>query len=49
MPAAGALMKQFGIKLLAALLLSLPAAAAAEPVYFHTANVERGAFEADLS
>jgi hypothetical protein len=33
----------------AAILLSLPVAAAAEPVYFHKPNVEREAFEADLS
>lgn len=34
---------------MAALLLLAPAAAAAEPVYFHKPNVEREAFEADLS
>jgi hypothetical protein len=44
-------MKRRGIKFIAAaaLPLSLPAAAAAEPVYFHKPNVEREAFEADLS
>jgi hypothetical protein len=44
-------MKRPEIKLIAAamLLLSLPAAASAEPVYFHKPNVEREAFEADLS
>ena len=31
------------------MLLLAPAAAFAEPVYFHTPNVEREAFEADLS
>ena len=34
---------------IAATLLLAPAAAAAEPVYFHKPNVEREAFEADLS
>ncbi|HET9638777.1 MAG TPA: hypothetical protein VFP12_06190 [Allosphingosinicella sp.] len=34
---------------LAALALLAPVAAAAEPVYFHKPNVEREAFEADLS
>lgn len=34
---------------MAAILLLAPAAAAAEPVYFHKPNVEREAFEADLS
>lgn len=33
----------------AAALLLAPVAAAAEPVYFHKTNVEREAFEADLS
>lgn len=43
-------MEQPGIKLVAAaILLSLPAAAAAEPIYFHKPNVEREAFEADLA
>jgi hypothetical protein len=36
-------------KLLAAILLLAPAAARAEPVYFHKPEVEREAFEADLS
>lgn len=34
---------------IAATLLLAPAAALAEPVYFHKPNVEREAFEADLS
>jgi len=34
---------------LAATLLLAPAAAAAEPIYFHKPNVEREAFEADLA
>jgi membrane peptidoglycan carboxypeptidase len=34
---------------MASTLLLAPAAAAAEPVYFHKANVERETFEADLS
>lgn len=34
---------------IAATLLLAPVAAAAEPVYFHKPNVEREAFEADLS
>jgi membrane peptidoglycan carboxypeptidase len=34
---------------MAATLMLVPAAAAAEPVYFHKPNVEREAFEADLS
>jgi hypothetical protein len=36
-------------KLLAAMLLLAPAAARAEPVYFHKPEVAREAFEADLS
>ena len=42
-------MKRPGIKLLAALLLLAPAAASAEPVYFHKPSVERATFEADLA
>jgi hypothetical protein len=42
-------MKRPGIKLIAATVLLAPAAASAEPVYFHKPNVERSAFEADLS
>jgi hypothetical protein len=43
-------MKRPGIKLIAAAsLLAAPAAASAEPVYFHKPNVERAAFEADLA
>ncbi|HEX8621625.1 MAG TPA: hypothetical protein VF718_06605 [Allosphingosinicella sp.] len=42
-------MKRHGLKLIAAIGLGVPAAAAAEPVYFHKPNVERDAFEADLS
>ena len=38
-----------GRLLLAGTLGLAPVAAAAEPVYFHKANVEREAFEADLS
>jgi hypothetical protein len=34
---------------IAVALLLVPVAAAAEPVYFHKAGVEREAFEADLS
>ncbi|HEX9964011.1 MAG TPA: hypothetical protein VGB04_03405 [Allosphingosinicella sp.] len=34
---------------MAATLMLVPVAAAAEPVYFHKPNVEREAFEADLS
>lgn len=42
-------MKHPEIKLLAAMLAALPAAASAEPVYFHKPQVERAAFEADLA
>ena len=42
-------MKRPGIKLMAAILLLAPTALAAEPVYFHKPDVERPAFEADLS
>ena len=43
-------MKRSGIKsIAAAILLAAPAAASAEPVYFHKPSVEREAFEADLS
>ena len=42
-------MKRREIKLVAAMLLSLPAAAAAEPIYFHKPDVAREAFQADLS
>ncbi|HEX8481958.1 MAG TPA: hypothetical protein VF650_08660 [Allosphingosinicella sp.] len=41
-------MKALGTPI-AAMLLVAPAAAAAGPVYFHKPNVEREAFEADLS
>ena len=41
-------MRQARLSIAATLLLA-PAAAAAEPVYFHKPNVEREAFEADLS
>jgi hypothetical protein len=42
------MMKRAAIAAAATLLLA-PVAAAAEPVYFHKPNVEREAFEADLS
>ena len=43
-------MKHPEIKLIAAAsLLAAPAAASAEPVYFHKPQVERSAFEADLA
>ncbi|HEX6375444.1 MAG TPA: hypothetical protein VFZ91_06960 [Allosphingosinicella sp.] len=42
-------MKRAGIKLIAAIAVAAPAAAAAEPVYFHKPLVERAAFEADLA
>ena len=42
-------MKLPGIKPIAAILLIAPAAAWAEPVYFHKPDVEREAFQADLS
>ncbi|HEX8126176.1 MAG TPA: hypothetical protein VF548_11385 [Allosphingosinicella sp.] len=41
-------MRRAGIAIAAALALA-PVAAAAEPVYFHKPDVERGSFEADLS
>jgi hypothetical protein len=42
-------MKRPGLKLLVAIALVAPAAASAEPVYFHKPEVARDAFEADLS
>ena len=42
-------MKRHGLKLIGAIALIVPAAAAAEPVYFHKPDVAREAFEADLS
>lgn len=42
-------MKRAGIRLIAAIALVAPAAATAEPVYFHKPQVERAAFEADLA
>ena len=45
----GSGMKRIGIKSIGAALLLAPAAASAEPVYFHKPNVERAAFEADLA
>jgi hypothetical protein len=42
-------MKRPGIKMIAAASLLAPAAASAEPVYFHKPRVERAAFEADLA